>query len=165
MRKLAPLTALLLAGCMTMEPAYVRPDPAVPASWPAGDAYLRQSEAELPAVTYRAIFRDARLQQLSLVRRPTGNIQVTEASPHLIPLDRVIGGVLQAGRSHRDRLHLFVRILVLLGKKHSEPRVQRLERLVLVDHPHSFGAGTIAAGSGQLPSYGGQLGTASSGDG
>ena len=64
MRKLASLSALLLAGCMTLEPAYVRPDSAVPASWPAGDAYLRRSEAELPAVTYRDLFRDPRLQSL-----------------------------------------------------------------------------------------------------
>ena len=33
-------------------------------SWPVGDAYLRQSEAALPAVTYRDIFRDPRLQAL-----------------------------------------------------------------------------------------------------
>ena len=64
MRRFAPLAALLLAGCMTMEPDYARPDAAVPASWPAGDAYLRQSEAALPAVTYRDIFRDPRLQGL-----------------------------------------------------------------------------------------------------
>jgi multidrug efflux system outer membrane protein len=49
---------------MTMEPAYVRPEPAVPVSWPAGDPYLRQIEATLPAVSYREIFRDPRLQQL-----------------------------------------------------------------------------------------------------
>ena len=64
MRRLAPLAALALAGCMSMEPNYIRPEAAVPASWPAGDVYLRQSEAELPAVTYRDIFRDARLQRL-----------------------------------------------------------------------------------------------------
>lgn len=64
MRRFAPLAALALAGCISMEPAYVRPDATVPVSWPAGDAYLRQSEAGLPAVTYRDIFRDARLQQL-----------------------------------------------------------------------------------------------------
>ena len=64
MRKLAPLAALLLAGCMSMEPAYVQPDPAVPPSWRVGDPYLRQSEAELPIVSYQAIFRDPRLQQL-----------------------------------------------------------------------------------------------------
>src|SRR6185369_1774227 len=43
---------------------YVRPTPAVPQSWPAGDAYLRQSEASLPSVSYRDIFRDPRLQDI-----------------------------------------------------------------------------------------------------
>jgi multidrug efflux system outer membrane protein len=64
MRRFAALLALLASGCMSMEPAYVRPDSAVPASWPAGDAYLAQSEAALPAVTYKDIFRDPRLQTL-----------------------------------------------------------------------------------------------------
>jgi multidrug efflux system outer membrane protein len=64
MKRCAPLIALVLASCMSMEPAYVRPGAAVPASWPAGDPYLRQSEAVLPAVTYREIFRDPRLQTL-----------------------------------------------------------------------------------------------------
>jgi multidrug efflux system outer membrane protein len=36
----------------------------VPLSWPVGDAYLRQSEAALPAVSYRDIFQDPRLQRL-----------------------------------------------------------------------------------------------------
>ena len=64
MRKFAGMLALLATGCTTMEPPYVRPDPAVPASWPAGDPYLRQSEAALPALTYQEIFRDPRLQTL-----------------------------------------------------------------------------------------------------
>lgn len=64
MRRVMPLVALALAGCMSMEPHYIQSDPAIPASWPAGDAYLRQSEAALPAVTYRDIFRDPRLQSL-----------------------------------------------------------------------------------------------------
>ena len=63
MKRAAVLIPLLLAGC-SMEPAYVRPDPAVPASWPAGDVYLRQSEAALPSVTYQQVFRDPRLQTL-----------------------------------------------------------------------------------------------------
>lgn len=58
------ITALALAGCTSMDPHYVRPDPAIPASWPVGDAYLRQSESTLPAFTYRDIFRDPRLQAL-----------------------------------------------------------------------------------------------------
>jgi multidrug efflux system outer membrane protein len=64
MRRVAALLALVATSCATMEPRYVRPDAAIPASWPTGDAYLRQSEAALPAVTYRDIFRDARLQAL-----------------------------------------------------------------------------------------------------
>ena len=57
------LAGTALAGC-SMEPKYVRADLPVPSSWPVGDAYLRQSEAALPAFTYRDIFRDRRLQTL-----------------------------------------------------------------------------------------------------
>jgi len=64
MRRWAALLAILATGCASMEPAYLQPAPAIPASWPAGDAYLKQSEASLPAVTYRQIFRDPRLQAL-----------------------------------------------------------------------------------------------------
>ena len=64
MKRIAALVALLATSCATMEPRYARPDASIPASWPTGDAYLRQSEAALPAVTYRDIFRDARLQAL-----------------------------------------------------------------------------------------------------
>ncbi|HEU0310407.1 MAG TPA: efflux transporter outer membrane subunit [Sphingomicrobium sp.] len=64
MKAVAPVLALALAGCTTLEPDYVRPAPAVPPSWPAGDAYVRQSEASLPAVTYQEIFRDPRLRGL-----------------------------------------------------------------------------------------------------
>lgn len=64
MKRAAVLLALMASGCTSMQPAYVRPNSAIPASWPAGDAYLRQTEAGLPAVTYRDIFRDRRLQTL-----------------------------------------------------------------------------------------------------
>lgn len=64
MRRFAALLAILAAGCTTMEPEYVRPDPAVPASWPAGDPGLAQAEAGLPALTYKQVFTDARLQTL-----------------------------------------------------------------------------------------------------
>jgi multidrug efflux system outer membrane protein len=59
-----PLAAMLLAGCTSMEPTYIRPEAAVPTSWPVGDAYLKQSEAALPSVTYAQIFHDPRLQAL-----------------------------------------------------------------------------------------------------
>jgi multidrug efflux system outer membrane protein len=64
MRRFAAFLALLSTGCMSLEPAYVQPAPAVPESWPVGDSYLAKSEAALPAVTYKDIFRDPRLQAL-----------------------------------------------------------------------------------------------------
>jgi multidrug efflux system outer membrane protein len=64
MKRSISVVAMLLAGCTTMEPKYVRPEAAIPLSWPVGDAYLKQSEAALPTVTYAQIFRDPRLQAL-----------------------------------------------------------------------------------------------------
>jgi len=64
MKRAAALVALLASACTTMEPKYARPDPAIPASWPAGDPYLAQAEVGLPVLTYRQIFQDPRLQAL-----------------------------------------------------------------------------------------------------
>jgi multidrug efflux system outer membrane protein len=63
-RRVISLLALLATGCATMEPAYVRPDAAVPASWPMGDPYLVQAEVGLPTLTYQQVFEDPRLQAL-----------------------------------------------------------------------------------------------------
>ena len=57
------LPAMALCAC-SMAPKYIAPTPPVPASWPVGDAYLAQSEAGLPLVSYKEIFRDPRLQAL-----------------------------------------------------------------------------------------------------
>ena len=47
------LSALtLMLGACSMAPKYVAPAPPVPVSWPVGDAYLAQSEAALPLVSY-----------------------------------------------------------------------------------------------------------------
>jgi multidrug efflux system outer membrane protein len=62
-KSLSLLLAASLAGC-SLEPHYQRPEPPVPPSWPVGDAYLRLSEAALPSVSYRDIFRDPKLQAL-----------------------------------------------------------------------------------------------------
>lgn len=64
MRRAIAVAALLATSCTTMEPKYVRPDPAVPASWPVGDAYLTAAETGLPALTYKQVFTDPRLQTL-----------------------------------------------------------------------------------------------------
>lgn len=50
-----------LGGC-SMAPKYERTALPVPPTWPAGDAYLRQSEAALPSYSYRDVFPDPRLQ-------------------------------------------------------------------------------------------------------
>jgi multidrug efflux system outer membrane protein len=47
-----------------MQPKYVQPDPSIPASWPVGDPYLVAAEAGLPALTYKQVFTDPRLQTL-----------------------------------------------------------------------------------------------------
>ncbi|MDB5713277.1 MAG: transporter [Sphingomonadales bacterium] len=54
------ICATAMTGC-SLEPKYIRPAPAVPLSWPVGDAYLRNSGAMLPSVTYKDLFRDPKL--------------------------------------------------------------------------------------------------------
>ena len=54
--------SLALAGC-TLEPAYVRPAPATPATWPIGAAYPPAGPA-LPSLSYRDVFRDPHLQTI-----------------------------------------------------------------------------------------------------
>jgi multidrug efflux system outer membrane protein len=56
------LLTLVALGACSMEPAYHRPAMPVPPSWPVGDAYLKQSEAALPAYSYRDVFGDPRLR-------------------------------------------------------------------------------------------------------
>lgn len=62
-RMIAIALATTLSAC-NFAPKYVRPELPVPPSWPVGDAYLRQSEAALPAITYPAVFTDTRLQRI-----------------------------------------------------------------------------------------------------
>lgn len=62
-RAIAMMLVLALPAC-SLAPKYVQPASPVPVSWPVGDAYLAQSEAKVPAVSYRDIFRDPRFQSL-----------------------------------------------------------------------------------------------------
>ncbi|MGN6057234.1 MAG: efflux transporter outer membrane subunit [Sphingomicrobium sp.] len=64
MKRATALIALLASACTTLEPKLGRPDPAIPASWPVGSPYVTQAESGLPAVTYKEIFTDPRLQTL-----------------------------------------------------------------------------------------------------
>jgi multidrug efflux system outer membrane protein len=56
--------ALALAAC-SLAPAYQRPAAPVPSSFPQGEAYPAPAEGALPSVSYRDLFRDARLQALT----------------------------------------------------------------------------------------------------
>ena len=63
MKRFSAVLVLALCGCSLEPPLPVAPLP-IPPSWPVGDPYLLQSESALPAVTYRDLFRDPRLQAL-----------------------------------------------------------------------------------------------------
>jgi multidrug efflux system outer membrane protein len=63
MRLGAVIALALLSGC-SLAPKYVQPALPVPASWPVGDAYLAESEAALPVMSYREVFADPRLVQV-----------------------------------------------------------------------------------------------------
>lgn len=71
-RAVALITLSALTAC-SMDPHYVRPTPAVAQSFPQGSPYQQQTEPPLPAVSYRDIFRDARLQ--SIVEQALANNQ------------------------------------------------------------------------------------------
>ncbi|MDR6833499.1 MULTISPECIES: efflux transporter outer membrane subunit [unclassified Sphingopyxis] len=63
-RVLLLASTLALTGC-SLAPKTVLPTPPVPQSWPVGDAYLLQSEAALPILSYQSVFTDPRLQALA----------------------------------------------------------------------------------------------------
>jgi multidrug efflux system outer membrane protein len=54
---------LALAGC-SLAPPYQRPAAPIPPAFPQGGAYPAPAEGALPSVSYRDLFRDARLQTL-----------------------------------------------------------------------------------------------------
>ena len=82
MKRWTVILALAATGCATMEPRYVQPDPAIPPSWPAGDPYLKQAEAGLPAVTYTQVFQDPRLQTL-IAQALTNNRDLAVAAANI----------------------------------------------------------------------------------
>jgi multidrug efflux system outer membrane protein len=62
---LGALAALLLAGC-SFAPAYVRPVPPVPSTWPQGPSYAPPQAASTaaPDIAWRAFFVDPKLRQV-----------------------------------------------------------------------------------------------------
>ena len=62
-KPIALIATTALAGC-NLTPHYARSALPVPPSWPVGNAYLAQSEASLPSITYAQVFTDPRLQAI-----------------------------------------------------------------------------------------------------
>lgn len=62
-RTVAVLAATALAGC-SLAPPYQRPAAPIPPAFPQGGAYPAPAQGALPSVSYRDLFRDARLQAL-----------------------------------------------------------------------------------------------------
>ncbi|CAN7226945.1 efflux transporter outer membrane subunit [Phenylobacterium sp. LjRoot164] len=81
-RALVLLAGLSLAGC-SLAPRYEQPQLPTPTSWPAGDPYLTQSEAELPKIGYRDVFADPRLQTL-MVQALANNRDLRAASANIL---------------------------------------------------------------------------------
>ncbi len=95
-RHLPPVAlAILLAGC-SLAPPYVAPAAPVPESWPVGDAYLQQAEAELPAVRYTDVFRDPRL--LALAEQAIANNRDLRIAAANIEAARASARVARAGQ-------------------------------------------------------------------
>ncbi|MDY7525807.1 efflux transporter outer membrane subunit [Sphingomonas sp. 10B4] len=109
-RKTVSLVSLAALSACSLAPKYVEPALPVPPSWPVGDAYLAQSEATLPSVSYRDIFRDPRLQKVieqALVnnrdlRAAAANIAIARAQYRIQRAELMpeIGG--SAGYTRRD---------------------------------------------------------------
>ena len=77
----ATLATLALAGC-SLAPAYQRPAAPVPPAFPQGKAYPAPAAGVLPSVSYRDIFRDARLQTL-IAQALTNNRDLRIAAANL----------------------------------------------------------------------------------
>ena len=106
MRKtaLSFLLSVALAGC-SFEPHYQRPEPPVPPSWPVGDSYLRQSEAALPSISYRDVFRDPKLQRL--IEQALANNRDLRIAAANIASARALYRVQRARQRRRRQRHQF----------------------------------------------------------
>lgn len=110
-RLLMTATAALALGACSLAPKYVAPTPPVPQGWPAGDAYLVQSEANLPVVSYTEIFRDPRLQQLIAkalennrdIRVAAANLAAARAQVRVIRADQFPAIGVTGSATYADR--------------------------------------------------------------
>ena len=138
------VTLLALSAC-SLEPHYARPALPVPPSWPTGDAYLRQTEAALPSVSYAQVFTDQRLQQV-IARGLANNRDLRVA----------VANIAAARAQYRiQRADLF-------------PQIDASARFTRSDSGSSgvgTNTGTTTTGSGTIPGTGTGTGTGTTGTG
>ncbi|WP_288417382.1 efflux transporter outer membrane subunit [uncultured Novosphingobium sp.] len=107
---IAAASALALSAC-SLAPKYVTPTPPVSQGWPVGDAYLAQTEAGLPVVSYAEIFRDPRLQQLITqalannrdIRVAAANLAAARAQVRVIRADQFPSLNVTGSATYSDR--------------------------------------------------------------
>ena len=121
-RRLIPLASLAALAACSFEPKYVRPTPAVPAGWPVGDAYLRQTESTLPALTYRQVFRDPRLQRV-IDSALANNQDVAIAVANIASAPRAVPCAARLAAAHA---------------RWQRPRIRQRLRHVHDDHRHHY---------------------------
>ena len=80
-RRASWLMLAALGGC-SMAPPDLKPELPVPASWPIGDAYLKQSEAALPSYNYGDVFGDPRLRAI-IVQALANNEDLKSAAANI----------------------------------------------------------------------------------
>nr|WP_184248482.1 efflux transporter outer membrane subunit [Novosphingobium chloroacetimidivorans] len=111
LRLAVSMASALALGACSLAPKYVAPTPPVPQTWPAGDAYLLQSEASLPVVSYTEIFRDPRLQQLIAqaldnnrdIRVAAANLAAARAQVRVIRADQFPAIGVSGSATYTDR--------------------------------------------------------------
>jgi multidrug efflux system outer membrane protein len=102
---------LVLSGC-TLAPRYVRPEPAIPTTWPKGPAYPTAPAAPLPSLSYREVFKDPHLQAVIAealanaqdLRVAMANVQIAHAE-YVVQRAQIlprIDATLTASESHNQ---------------------------------------------------------------
>nr|WP_294848539.1 efflux transporter outer membrane subunit [uncultured Sphingomonas sp.] len=96
MKKLVTIACAISLTACSMEPSLPVNSLPVPLSWPAGDPYLRQTEASLPSFSYRDAFRDPRL--VSLIEQSFANNRDLMVAAANIAAARAQAGISKANR-------------------------------------------------------------------
>jgi outer membrane protein, multidrug efflux system len=133
------LLSLVLLGACSLQPTYRRPAPAIPAAWPSGDAYPQPSDAALPSLSYRDIFRDPHLQAI-----------IDQALANNQDLRLAVANV----RAARAQYHVALSALLPAVEAGGSVSVENAS-----NRARTSGSGNSGSGSGTETSYSAEIGT------